>query len=269
MNSAKAFFIFLADIHRSRRLLYELTKHDFVSRYLGSYLGIIWAVVQPIVTLCIFWFIFQVGFKARPVSNAPFIIWLMAGMVPWFFVSDSLSSATNSVIDKGYLVSKVVFRTSTLPIVKILSALIIHLFFILLLLVVLLVYGFKPDIYYIQIPYFLFASILFVLGISWATSALTVFLRDMTHLMNIVLQFLFWMTPIFWSLDMIPPRLRIFLKLNPLYYIVEGYRACLIHDQWFWQPYKTMAYFWFVTTLLFVGGAITFKRLRPHFADVL
>lgn len=261
--------MFLADTYRSKWLLYELTKHDFRSRYLGSYLGILWAVIQPTITLLIFWFIFQVGFRTPSVKDCPFIVWLMAGMVPWFFISETLSSGSNSVVEKGFLVSKVVFRTSILPVTKILSALIIHLFFILLLIVVLLYYGFKPNLHFLEIGYYVMASVILVLGVSWATSALSVFMRDVTHLMNIILQFLFWMTPIFWSFDMIPPKYQPLFKLNPVFYIVEGYRSALIRHTWFWQPTKTMICFWVITGTLFCAGAVIFRRLRPHFGDML
>lgn len=269
MKVIRDFGRFLVDIYHSKWLLYELTKHDFRARYLGSYLGTVWAVLQPIITLLIFWFIFEVGFRLRPMSDCPFIIWLMAGMVPWFYISETLGAGTNAVIEKGFLVSKVQFRASILPITKIVSALLVHLFFIGLLLLVLLYYGFKPDLHYLEIPYYMLGTILLVLGISWATSALTVFLRDVSHLINIVLQFLFWLTPIFWSPQQHFAQYQKYLKLNPFYYIIEGYRACLIRDEWFWQPTTSMIYFWVVTLSTLAIGAFVFRRLRPHFGDML
>ena len=131
MNYLKTFYRFLRDIFKSKRLLIDLAKNDFKSRYLGNYLGILWAFVQPTVMIIIFWFVFQVGFKSMPVDNFPFILWLMAGMVPWFFFAESLQSATNSILSNSFLVKKVVFRVSLLPIIQIISALAIHIFFIL------------------------------------------------------------------------------------------------------------------------------------------
>lgn len=260
---------FVGDIARSRWLLYELTKHDFRARYLGSYLGIIWAVVQPTITIVLFWFVFQVGFRTQPISNCPFILWLMAGMIPWFFISETLSMAASSVIEKGFLVSKVNFRASILPITKILSGLIIHFFFLLLLMGVLFYYGYRPDIHFLEVFYYLGGCVALMLGISWATSALSVFMRDVTHAVQIVLQFLFWLTPIFWSPQQHFAQYQKFLKLNPFYYIIEGYRNCLLHDEYFWQPTKSMIWFWCVTLLALATGAVVFRRLRPHFGDML
>ena len=117
----RLFIKFLLDIYRNRSLLFQLTVRDFKSRYLGSYLGLIWAFIQPLITILIFWFVFELGFKSAPVGNFPFILWLMTGIIPWFFISESLGSGTGSVVENSYLVKKIVFRVSMLPVIKILS----------------------------------------------------------------------------------------------------------------------------------------------------
>ncbi len=269
MSVFKHFYWFIEDILKSRQLIFELAKKDFKSKYLGSFLGIIWAFIQPTITILIFWFVFQVGFKAMPVDNFPFILWLMCGMIPWFFFSESITLATNSIIDNSHLVKKIAFRVSILPIIKILTALFIHVFFILFLILMFLIYDYQPDIYYIQLIYYLFCTIFLVLGVSWVTSSLVVFLKDIGQIVNMLLQFGFWLTPIFWSLNMVPEKYYFLIKINPFYYIVEGYRDSLIYHKWFWQHAHLTPYFWFVVVFFLMLGAIMFRRLRPHFADVL
>jgi len=263
------FYLFVADVFRNRRIILELARQDFKSKYLGSYLGIIWAFFNPAVTILIFWFVFQVGFKATPIDNFPFILWLATGMIPWFFLADSVSSATNSIIERSYLVQKVVFRTSVLPIVKILAALSVHLIFIGVLVAMFIAYGYRPDIYYLQTLYYLFALIILLLGLSWVTSSIVIFFKDIGQIVGMVLQFGFWLTPIFWPIKMVPKEYHPLLKINPAFYIIEGYRESLIYKVWFWEHNKLTPYFWVVTVLIFVGGAFLFRRLRPHFADVL
>ncbi len=263
------FYNFLLDIIKSRNLILELTKKDFQTRYLGSYLGMFWAFIQPTISVLIFWFVFELGFKSIPVDNLPFILWLLPGMLAWFFISDSISSATTSIIDNAFLVKKVVFRVSILPIIKILSALFIHGFFIVFLFFIFYLYGYMPTIYNLQVLYYLFSAIVLLLGISWLVSSLVVFLRDIGQLVAMLLQFAFWLTPIFWSMKIIPPQYQQLLRLNPAYYIIEGYRNSFIYHQWFWQDMPLTIYYWVVTLTVFVLGAIVFKRLRPHFADVL
>ena len=202
-------------------------------------------------------------------DNFPFILWLITGIIPWFFFSDSISSATNSIMENSYLVKKVVFRVSVLPIIKILSALIIHLFFIMFIFLMFLIYNYMPNIYNLQVIYYLFATIVLVLGLSWITSSLVIFLRDIGQIVAMVLQFGFWLTPIFWSFKMVPEQYHFIFKLNPVYYIVEGYRNSFIYNIWFWEYPNLTVYFWIETLALFAIGALLFRRLRPHFADVL
>jgi lipopolysaccharide transport system permease protein/teichoic acid transport system permease protein len=260
---------FIKDIVKNRAVFKSLVVNDFKQRYLGSYLGILWAFIQPLITVLIFWFVFQVGFKAQPVSDVPFILWLVAGMFPWFFFAEALSNATNAIMENAYLVKKVVFKVAFLPIIKIISALLVHLFFIGLLYLLFLLYGYGFSLYWLQIFYYLFATIVLVLGISYFTSSVVVFFRDMGQLVAMLLQFGFWMTPIFWSIEIIPAKYQWFLKLNPLYYIVEGYRDSMIHHVWFWERPLLTLYFWVVALGMLWLGFSTFRRLKPHFADVL
>jgi lipopolysaccharide transport system permease protein/teichoic acid transport system permease protein len=269
MGYIKQFYDFLKAIFISKELIFELTKRDFQARYLGSYLGMAWAFLQPTITILIFWFVFEVGFKSMPVDNVPFVLWLVSGILPWFFISDSISNATNSIIDNAYLVKKVAFRVSILPVTKILSALYIHMFFIGVLFSMFLAYGYMPNLYNLQILYYLFAMIVLILGISWMTASLVIFLRDVGQIVAMLLQFGFWLTPIFWSVKVLPAKYLTVLKLNPFYYIVEGYRNSFIYHKWFWQDVNLTIYFWFVTILIFLLGAIIFKKTRPHFADVI
>lgn len=260
---------FFRDLVQNRRLLGDLVKNDFKSRYLQNYLGIFWAFVQPVATIVIFWFVFQVGFKAAPVQDTPFIIWLIAGMIPWFFMAEAWQSATNSILDNSFLVKKIVFRVAMLPIVKITSALIIHGFFVALMLSIFVAYGFTPSWYWLQIGYYLFASLVLLLGLAWITSSVVIFFRDLGQIVSMLVQFFFWLTPVFWMISMVPEQYRFWFELNPAYYITQGYRDALIDQVWFWEKPEQALMFWSITLVTFVLGALIFRKLRPHFADVL
>lgn len=269
MNYLKTFNRFLRDILKNKKLLVDLAKNDFKSRYMGNYLGIIWAFVQPSVMIAIFWFVFQVGFKSMPVDNFPFVLWLMAGLIPWFFVAESLQSGTNAILANSFLVKKIVFRVSLLPIVQIISAFIIHLFFLFFLFIMFIYYGYVPTIYWLQLPYYIFCTIILVLGISWMTSSIVVFFRDLGQIITMIVQFGFWITPLIWSLKIVPEKYHSIIQLNPIYYIVEGYRDSLIYNTWFWEKTSLTLQFWVIALFFFFAGAVVFRKLRPHFADVL
>ncbi|SFZ97659.1 Teichoic acid translocation permease protein TagG [hydrothermal vent metagenome] len=260
---------FLKAIIKNRTLLLSLTKNDLKQKYQGNFLGVAWALIQPTATIVIFWFVFQVGFKSKPVDNFPFILWLVAGMFPWFYFAEGLSNGTNSIIANSFLVKKVVFRVSLLPIVSLLSALGIHIFFIFFMFAMFVYYGYMPEIYWLQLIYYVFALSIFLLGLSWITSSVVVFFKDMGQLVAIIIQFGFWLTPIFWNIAIIPEKYHWLIELNPIVYIIEGYRNSMIYHKWFWEDMHMTIYYWVFTLVIFMIGGLTFKKLRPHFADVL
>ena len=260
-----------AELYQNRKLVLSLAKNDFKTKYAGSYLGIVWAFIQPIVTILVYWFVFSVGLKAGSVSDYPFVLYLVSGIVPWFFFQDALNGGTNALIEYNYLVKKVVFKISILPIVKIISALFVHVFFVAFALILCACYGYTPSLYTLQIIYYSVCTFLFVLGLVYATSAIVIFFRDLAQIIGIFLQVGVWLTPIMWDIDMLSshPWLIKLFKLNPMYYVVTGYRDSMLGHIGIWNHASWTIYFWVVTILLFGLGSVIFKRLKPHFADVL
>ncbi len=265
----RAVYTMLAELFAARKLIFSLAKNDFKTKYAGSYFGVLWAFVQPVCTILVFWFVFQIGFKSTDVDDVPYILWFICGLIPWFFFSEAWGSSTNSLHEYSYLVKKVVFNVNILPLVKIISVLFVHLFFILFLVVVFMLYGFMPNLYWLQAFYYCICMILLVVGLSYITSALMVFFKDLGQIMNIVLQFGMWLTPIMWSIDMIPENLKWLFKLNPMYYVAQGYRDSFIYHVPFYYNIKQTVYFWLFTAVALALGCILFKKLKPHFADVL
>lgn len=258
------------DFYNVRKLFWSLTLQDFKSKYFGSFFGTTWAFIQPSITIFVFWFVFQVGFRTQPISDVPFILWLLAGIIPWFYISEGISRATHAYVENNFLVSKVAFRIILLPFVRLTSGLLIHIFFMMVLFIILLLYNFMPSLYWFQIFYFLACTIIVSATISLITSTLYVFFKDVSYIIGVIIQLGFWITPIFWSKSILPEKFLIFIKLNPFYYIVEGYRLTLLEKEWFWSNdiYLTL-YFWSFTVCTGIVGIILYKKLRPHFADVI
>lgn len=266
---SKRCYDFIRELYQSRQLIFILSKNDFKTKFAGSFFGIFWAFVQPVITILIYWFVFSVGFRSGGIENCPFVLWLTAGLVPWFFFSDAWNGATGSLMEYSYLVKKVVFKISVLPIVKVMSALFVSLCFHLFMCILFMLHGFIPDLYWIQFPYYMVCNFALVLSLSYITCSIIPFFKDLGQIINIVLQVGVWMTPIMWNIEMIPMAWRWIMKINPMYYIVQGYRNSLSMKQWFWQDITWTIYFWGLMGALFITGNIIFKRLRPHFADVL
>jgi teichoic acid transport system permease protein len=207
---------------------------------------------------------------SRSGGDVPFVLFLTAGLVPWFYFSEALNNGTNALLEYNYLVKKVVFKISILPIIKIIAATFIHVFFACVLLVIAAAYGYYPSIYTIQLVYYSFCLFVFVLAICYTTCAVVVFFKDLSQIINIGLQIGMWATPILWNIDSIQNQTVVkLLKLNPLVYVVNGYRSAIYEREWFFEDFFSTMYFWIVTVVLFGLGALVFKRLKVHFADVL
>ena len=264
----------LQDIWKNKALIKELAKNDFKKKFAGSYFGILWAFVSPIVTICVYWFVFAVGMRGQSgdVNGYPFVLWMISGIVPWFLFSEIMNSGTNVLVEYTYLVKKIVFNISILPVMKIVTATVIHLFFVALMLLIFLLMGYTPDLYMLQIPYYMISLWVLSAACVFITSAIVVFFKDLTQVVSIFLQVFIWITPIMWQDTAMlaeHPIIAQIIRMNPMYYIVQGYRDAMINKVWFWERTEMTMYFWIVTILLFLLGSSTFNRLKPHFADVI
>ncbi|MBQ2205247.1 MAG: ABC transporter permease [Lachnospiraceae bacterium] len=262
----------ILDIIKNRTMVLSLAKSDFKKRFVGSYFGIIWMFVQPLATVLVYTLIFQVGFKAvPPITGMPYVLWLIPGIIPWFYFQDSLIQGTNVLYEYNFLVKKVVFNVSMLPVVKLVSVMFAHICFIMIMFVVFIVAGIDLSVKCFLIIYFSFALSVLALGIIYFTSAINVFFKDMAQIINILVQFGIWMAPIMYDEGLFinrAPLVYKLLKLNPIYYIVKGYRFAMVGEAF--QDKKILTiYFWAVTLILFAIGSRIFKNLENHFSDVL
>jgi len=252
-----------------RELILEMAKRDISAQYTGSFLGLIWAFVNPLAMIFILWLVFSIGFKAAPQGNVPFVVWLAAAIAIWNTFSEAVSSSTSALVNNSHLVKKVLFPLSILPLVKIVGSFVTHLVFLLVLVLLIICYGLPFSLFWFQALYYFLAMSVLALGVSWLTSSINVFARDTGQIVNVMLTFGFYLTPIIWDLHIMPERLRFLLKLNPMFYIVQGYRDSFLYSVPFWHHWQLTLYFWSATSIIFVIGAVIFLRLRPHFADVL
>lgn len=249
--------------------LWQFSLDDFKRKYAGSIGGIAWAVLQPLSTVLLYWFVFEVGLKSQSVTEVPFILWLIAGLLPWLFISETISASMPSLAEYAYLVKKVKFNINILPMIKVVSGLLVHVALLAIMIAIYLCYGFFPSIYYLQIFYYLVYIIVLVTGIAFLTSTLYVFLKDIIQIVGILLQAFFWTTPIVWSLDIMGSTVRNIVTLSPFYYVVNGYRDCFVNQNWFWEYGVKNLYYWGFAFGVLALGIYTFRKCKRHFADVL
>ena len=270
MGLIKNFYYFNKVLFQQRYIIQKLVARDFQKKYLASYLGLPWAFLQPFSIILVLWFVVSIGLRrGESVDGIVFLPWFIAGIIPWFFIKESLQNASSSLIDYSFLIKKMYFRVGMIPLIRITTALIIHLFLIAVLIIFVVASGFYPTIYWLQIPYYLIGSLVLLVGLGWFTSALMVFVRDVKQTLEVLLTLLFWITPIIWPHTRLTGKMRLLVDLNPFFYITNGYRETFINGKWFFENLNLTLYFWFVAVFFFLAGAYIFQKLKPHFADVL
>lgn len=259
---------FVSDIWEKRELIWSLAKNDFRAQFAGSFFGILWQFVLPIVTMFVFWFVFTT-FKSQPVDNIPFMAWFVPAYVPWMFFTDSMNNTTTSLYQYSYLVKKIRFRTALIPLVKVTTCMMVNVFFIGFIFLIMLLYRMPITWYSLQFLYYFAGLLLLNVGLSWLLSSVAVLFKDTGPLVNVVTQLGFWLTPIFWIVDGMPPWVQTLEKFNPMYYITKGYRDSFLYNIGFWNYPGQTIFFWCLIAAILLLGAFVFHKLRPHFADVL
>jgi homopolymeric O-antigen transport system permease protein len=265
----EGFWNFFRTLVERRFLIYEMAKRDIALNVVGSLLGFFWTFINPMMMIFIFWLVFSFGFKMAPKNNVPYVIWFAAGMSIWNTFSEIINGSTGVILTNTHLVKKVVFPLSILPVTKLVASFVTHFIFLLVMFVLIFFYKLPPSLFWLQAIYYFLAMSVLALGVSWITASVNIFARDTAQIVDILLMFGFYVTPIFWDSDIMPPKVRLILELNPMYYIVQGYRESFLYSVPFWHHWQMTLYYWGVTLFVFALGAIIFLRLRPHFADVL
>lgn len=254
-----------------KQQIFKLAKADLVKTYRGAALGWAWAIIKPAVTIFVYWFAFQIGIKAgKDVEGFPFFLWLIAGLIPWFYINDMLTQGTESIRKYSYLVTKMKFPIATIPTFVSISKLMVNLFLIIVMIFIFIFMGFTPDIYIIQLPIYILLSFLLFTVFSLLASLLACMSKDFLNLLKSLVTAVFWLSGIVWNVNTIDiPWLKTLLKANPVTYIVEGFRNCFIHKTWIWESPKTLLCFLAILVVLTVIAVILYKKLRKEIPDVL
>ena len=265
------FIEILKDYIQYKQQIFKLAKADIVKTYRGAALGWAWAIIKPAVTIFVYWFAFQIGIRSgKPVEGYPFFLWLIAGLIPWFYINDMLTQGTESIRRYSYLVTKMKFPISTIPTFVSISKLMVNLFLIVVMILIFVFMGYSPDIYIIQLPIYIMLSFIFFTVFSLFASLLACMSKDFSNLIKSLVTAVFWLSGIVWNVNTIDiPWLKTLLKVNPVTYLVEGVRNCFIHKIWIWESPKTLLCFLAILIVMTILSIFIYKKLRKEIPDVL
>lgn len=254
-----------------RHQILKLAKADLVKTYRGAALGWAWAIIKPAVTIFVYWFAFQIGLRAgKDVNGYPFFLWMIVGLVPWFYMGDMITQGTDAIRKYKHLVNKMKFPIATIPTFFSISKYISNFILFGVLIALFMINGYFPDIYYLQIPLYILLSFIFFTAWALFGSMLSCISKDFANLVKSFVTAVFWLSGILWNPETISIGwLKKLLMLNPVTYLVTGFRNCFINKVWFWQEPKLLLCFILITAIMIILALWAYNKLRKEIPDVL
>ncbi|MCA1593161.1 MAG: ABC transporter permease [Acidobacteria bacterium] len=260
----------LWELPRRGDLIWPMARRYTLARYRGSALGLVWAVLTPVVMISIFTFIFAGVFNARFGRGGTawdYALYLFCGLLPWTAFQESLQQSATAIVAHANLVKRVVFPLETLPVAQVLSAMTGQMFGTVALLAATLVVRRELHVTVLWLPVLLAPQLLATLGAAWFVASLGVFVRDTAQALVLVLMAWMYLTPIIYPETVVPERYRALLGINPFTHLVRSYRNIMLEGTG--PDWRGLVYFTGFALVLFVFGYWWFARTRKNFADVI
>ena len=255
----------------NRKKILYLSKIDLIRNYRGATLGWLWAIIKPVFTIFIYYFTFVIGLRtSKNMFGYHYFFWLLAGIIPWFFIKDILNQGCDSIRKYSYLVTKIKFPVSIIPTFCTISNFILHIILLILSFVIFIVGKAKISIYIIQLPLYVFLMLLFFNFLNLLLASLTAISKDFGNLVKSFVFAIFWLSGIIWDVSLIDVKwLKQLLILNPVTFIVNGYRNCFIKHIWFFEEPIPFTFFLFITILTIVLSSFIYNKVKKDIPDLL
>ncbi|MEO7923962.1 MAG: ABC transporter permease [Chitinophagaceae bacterium] len=257
------------DLWRFRELFYILSWRDIKVRYKQTTLGVLWAIIRPLLTMLIFTFIFGKLAKMPPGGIAPYAIIVFAGLLPWQFFSNAMTESSNSLIGNERLITKVYFPRLIIPASSVITSFIDFLISFVILLVMFVVYRYTPPVQMLAIPLFWIMAIAASFGPGLYLTALNVKYRDFRYIIPFIVQFGLFVSPVGFSSSVVPEKWQWLYSLNPMVGVIDGFRWCIVKE----APNPLLHYPFYISLavcLFFLWLAVyQFRRMEKEFADLI
>lgn len=256
--------------------IYSIAKYELLGDMRDSKLGLFWNFAHPCIQVLTYWFAFGVVFDRKAVTvndvTVPYIFWMLGGMVVWFFISPCITDGCNAIFSKVGVITKMKFPVSILPATVVMKELFNHFCLMIVVIVIFILGGFYPNLYWFELIYYLICAVFFAISLSLTTSVLNMLARDTRKLVLACMRLLLYLTPILWSLKQLshaPKFVTSLMKLNPIYYIVQGYRDVFFYNNGIMYYSHSMIAFWIITIALFMFGSFMMYKFKHKFIDMI
>lgn len=259
---------YIKSVYKNRKTLVSMIKNDFVNRFANTSLGVVWGFISPIIMILLYIVVFEYILNLQSSGPDPYIVWFIPGTAIWMFLNEAIPLATNSIREYSYLVKKIAFPVDIIPLIKIFSGFIVTIVIILIVVIICMIMGYLPNV--LLLLYYTFAALMFAIAFTRLTSALAVMLGDVSQIVSVFMQLMFWATPIVWNINTVAPMLQHILKFNPFTYLVCGFRDIFISGNILGDAnFIYTIVFWVITIAVLIYGNIVFNRNKNEFSDVL
>lgn len=254
-----------------REQILKLAKADIVKTYSGAALGWAWAIIKPTVMVLVLWFAFSIGLRAdREMNGCPYILWILAGMVPWFYMSDMIRQGTGAILRYRYLVTKMKFPVATIPTFVGLSKLFVHFFIVALMVIIYIILGHFPGVYILQLPIYMILMVVFFTCWSLFAAMLSSMSRDFKNLVQAFVTPIFWLSGIMYDVSSIDVTwIQKAMLFNPVSYFASGYRNTFIYETWIWEERTEFICFMVMLVVMVMAATWAYKRTIREIPDIL
>lgn len=254
--------------------IYCIAKYELLADMRDSKFGIFWNFASPAIQVFTYWLIFGVAWNKKPVGDVPYLPWLVVGYAAWWFIQPCIQSGCSAIFSKTSVITKMKFPVSVLPATICAKEFFNHGCMLIISFVTLGLCGYRPNLYWFGMIYYAICAFAFTESVSLILSVLTMLWRDVRKLITSLMRMLMYFSPVIWECrfgDSIPHHhlLNFAMKLNPVYYIVQGYRDSVFYGKAFWQHPALTAYFWVVTLIIFVFGCMLMYKFKRKFIDLI
>ncbi len=257
----------LKELWAYRELLYFLTWRDVKVRYKQTFLGIAWAILQPLLTMLVFTIFFGklAGIEAKT-EGIPYPIFVYAGLMPWTFFSNAITTSGNSLVNNANLITKVYFPRLVIPAAAVMAGLVDFTIAFFLMIGMMFYYGVPTSRQLLLFPVLVVLTTLLAIAMGMWLSALNVKYRDIRHALPFIVQLWMFVSPIIYPSSSVPENWRWLLALNPMTGIIEGYRSSLFSKPINWSALGISA---IITLVMMVYAAYSFRKMEKDFADIV
>ncbi|CAM3942552.1 ABC transporter permease [Catellicoccus marimammalium] len=252
-------------------MIARIARYEDKANYQSHYLGLLWQYLNPAIQVGIYFIIFGLGLQRHGIGGVPYILWMLIGIVPWFFMSQCFTGMSRSIFSKIGTISKMKFPVSILPTINMVSNLTSYFAMMVIVLIMLFCYHTPISLYWLQYFYYVLCMFALIFSLGILNSTISVIIRDYHVALQSVNRILFYISGVILNINdkNYPPLLRKIFSLNPFNYVIKGFRETFVYKKWFFDDPIMMIYFWSFVLLVLIIGCHLHMKFRNRFIDFI